>query len=190
MKRIMFACCAAALCFMATATRGQSAEEMKNWMEYMTPGKVHEMMAKWDGEWDEDITMWMAPGAPPMKNKSTAVNRMILGGRYQESRHTGNFNGMPFEGISTMGYDNALKVFQSTWVDNMGSGVMFLEGTWDDKTKSITLKGKTVDPSTGKVMMVREVFKIVDDNTQIMEMYNTMNGTETKAMEIKLTRKK
>lgn len=28
---------------------------------------------------------------------------------------------MPFEGISTLGYDNAKKTFFSTWIDNMGN---------------------------------------------------------------------
>ncbi len=42
-----------------------------------------------------------------------------------------------FEGMSLMGYDNAKKVFMSSWVDNMGSGIMQMEGTWDPNTKTI-----------------------------------------------------
>lgn len=30
---------------------------------------VHKMLSKWDGNWNEDITMWMAPGAPAQKIK-------------------------------------------------------------------------------------------------------------------------
>ena len=37
-----------------------SATMMKNWQEYMTSSDVHKMMAKWDGTWDGDVTMWMA----------------------------------------------------------------------------------------------------------------------------------
>lgn len=40
---------------------------MKAWMTYMTPGDMHKMLAESEGEWNEDITMWMAPGAPPLK---------------------------------------------------------------------------------------------------------------------------
>ncbi len=72
----------------------------------------------------------------------------------------------------------------------MGTGIMNLEGTWDEGSKSIEFKGKSTDPSTGKVMTVREVFKIVDDNTQMMEMYCMQNGKEMKTMEIKAVRKK
>lgn len=60
---------------------------------------------------------------------------MILGGRYQQSMHTGSFNGMPFEGISLVGYDNTKKVFMSSWADNMGTGSMYMEGTWDQTPK-------------------------------------------------------
>lgn len=169
----------------------QSEAEMKAWMDYMTPGDFHKEMAKWDGEWKEDITMWMAPGAPAQKNTASCVNKMILGGRYQSATHTGSFNGMPFEGISTTGYDNAKKIFVSTWVDNMGTGIMVLEGTWDEKSKSLNLKGKQTDPGTGKPMDIREVFTVIDDNTQKMEMFMTPNGgQEYKSMEIVFTRKK
>jgi hypothetical protein len=114
---------------------------------------------------------------------------MILGGRYQESKHIGTFDGKPFEGFSTLGYDNAKKTFQSTWIDNMGTGTMFMEGTWDESTKTIHFKGKCVDPMSGQDMAVREEYTIIDDNTQKMEMFMTMPGQpEMKSMEIILKR--
>src|SRR5579862_7833392 len=71
---------------------------MKAWQDYMTPSDVHKMIAKYDGNWKEDVTFWMQPGAPPTNTTSTSVNEMILGGRYQQSKITGNMMGMPFEG--------------------------------------------------------------------------------------------
>jgi hypothetical protein len=162
---------------------------MKAWMSYMTPGDVHKMLAKDDGEWKGEITLWTAPGAPPTKSTATAVNRMIMGGRYQESKHTGNFMGMPFEGYSLVGYDNAKKVFVTSWIDNMGTGMMFLEGKWDDKTKTIHFTGKSTDPTTGKDVPVRETFTWIDNNKQKMEMFMTQEGKEFKTMEIIFTRK-
>lgn len=172
-----------------TAAMPDSATMMKAWMEYMTPGEFHKMMAKDDGTWNEEITLWMDPSAPPTKSTATAVNTMILGGRYQQSKHTGSFNGMPFEGVSLVGFDNARKVFVSSWIDNMGTGIMYMEGKWDDKTKTINFKGKATDPMTGNEMEVRERFKIIDDNTQVMEMFDVRGGKENKTMEIKFTRK-
>jgi hypothetical protein len=173
-----------------SASMPDSATMMKAWQAYMTPGKFHQMMAKDDGSWNEEITMWMDPSAPPSKSTATAENKMIMGGRYQESVHKGNFDGMPFEGRSILGYDNARKMYVSSWIDNMGTGIMYMEGKWDDKLKGIVFKGKSVDPMTGKEMMVREVFRIIDDNTQVLEMYDNKMGKEMKTMEIKFTRNK
>src|SRR5882757_11212726 len=169
--------------------QGDQEAAQKAWMAYMTPGPIHQMVAKSDGNWKADVTMWMAPGAEPTKNTAECTNKMILGGRYQETKYTGTMMGMPFEGMGLMAYDNAKKVFISSWVDNMGTGMMNLEGKWDDNSKSITFLGKSVDPTTGKEMDIRQVLKIIDDNAQQLDMYMQMNGQEFKTMEIKLTRK-
>lgn len=174
-----------------TAAAPDSATMMKNWMSYMTPGKEHELMASWNGNWQGTVTMWHAPGAPPETSKSTATNKMVMGGRYQLGTHTGSMMGQPFEGMSTLAFDNAKKVFISTWIDNVGTGMMKLEGPWDEATRTMTLNGKCVDPAQGdgREMVVKETFKVIDDKNQVMEMYGPgPDGKEFKMMEIKYTR--
>ncbi|MEJ7626693.1 MAG: DUF1579 domain-containing protein [Ferruginibacter sp.] len=169
-----------------------SATMMKNWQAYATPGTQHAMMAKWNGTWTGKMMMWHAPGTPPDSTTAIATNKMIYGGRYQQSTHTGNMMGMKFEGQSIMGYDNAKKVFQSTWMDNMGTGIAMLEGPWDEATKSLTMTGKMVDPSKGdgKEITMRHVMKVIDDNNQVYEMYCPgPDGKEFKNMEIRMVRK-
>jgi hypothetical protein len=167
-----------------------SAAQMKAWESYMTPGDLHKWMASTDGKWTGEETSWMAPGAPPSgPNKVSVENKTILGGRYQESVYKGKMMGMDFEGHGMLAYDNAKKKFVNTWVDNMGTGVMVMEGPYDENTKTITLTGKMMDPSTGKDTEMREVLKIIDDKTQVMEMYCTKDGKEFKNMEIKLAKK-
>lgn len=167
-----------------------SATMMKKMMEYATPGEMHKMLASSDGKWTTETTMWMDPKAPPQKATGTSENKMILGGRYQQSTHKSNMGGMPFEGISTVAYDNTKKVFISTWIDNMGTGIMTMEGPYDAATKTISFKGKALDCTTGKDCEVRENFKIIDDKNQFMEMYMTpAGGKEYKCMELKLTKK-
>ena len=174
-----------------TMAMPDSATMMKNWQDYMTPGDVHKMMAKWDGTWNGEVTMWMYPGAPEQKSTSTTVNKMIMNGLYQQNVHTGTMMGMPFNGIGTLAYDIHKKEFMSTWIDNMGSGIMMLKGTWDDATKTITFKGKTTDPGTKSDMDVKETFTVIDDNTQEMKMFMPMpDGKEFQTMNIKFTRKK
>lgn len=177
-----------------------SATMKKMWAEYKTPGPMHKMMGAWDGNWTAEVTMWMDPSQPPMKSSGKSVNKMILGGLYQESVFNGTMKmpgddgkmmDVPFSGQGTLAYDNARKVFISTWIDNMGTGLMKLEGPWDDATKSMTMKGKMLDPTTGKDTDVREVVTIVDNNTQKMEMFCSMpDGKEMKNMEILFKRSK
>ncbi len=169
-----------------------SATMMKNWMDYMTPGEAHSLLAKSDGEWTSVNTMWMDPSAPPTVTEGSCVNKMIMGGRYQVSENKGNFNGMPFEGIATTGYDNAKKVFFNTWIDNFGTGMMTSEGTYDSTTKTFTFTGKSIDPMMGIEKPFRETFSMPDDNSQIMEMFmpNPDGKGEFKTMNIVYTRKK
>lgn len=163
--------------------------EMAAWMAYMTPGDMHKMMASAVGDWTQEVTMWMDPAAPPSKSVADCTVKMLFGDRYQESYTNGDMMGMPFEGKSTMAYDNIRKVFQSTWIDNMGTGLMYTEGPYDAKSNSITLTGTMVDPMSGKTEKVKEVMKFIDDNNQMMYMYILKDGKEIKTMEIKFTRK-
>jgi len=169
-----------------------SATAIKAWMDYATPGEMHTMLAKSDGNWSGENTVWMENGGKPVMSTSEVTNKMVFDGRYQISNHKGNFMGMPFEGMSMLAYDNAKKKFVSTWIDNMGTGVMNMEGDWNPSTKSIEFKGKMTDPSRpGKDCDVREVFTFVDDKTQKMEMYgpDPKTGKEFKTMEIKFTKR-
>jgi Protein of unknown function (DUF1579) len=170
-----------------------SATMMKAMIDYGTPGVMHKMLASWSGTWNGNITMWEYEGAAPQKMSSTAVNSMILGGRYQSSKHTGNMMGMPFEGMSITAYDNAAKQFVSTWIDNWGTGIMSMSGTWNESAKALTMIGTMPDICRpGKTCTMKEVFTVVDNNTQKMEMYgpDPKTGKEFKMMEINSTRKK
>lgn len=187
--KYLFTIAIALTCF-NLATFGQTEEEMKKWMEYMTPSEVHKMMASWDGTWDEEITMWMDDKSPAEKMKATCVNKMVLGGRHQQTTHIGSMMGQPFEGFATLSWDNASKSFGTTWVDNMGTGLMYLEGTWDEGNKTINFSGKMMDPLSGKSVKIRETFKIIDANTQEVTQYTEKEGKEYKSMHIMLTRKK
>ncbi len=163
-------------------------EMMKVWQEYMTPGDEHKMLADAVGDWEGDITMWMDPSQPPQTYKGTAKYQTILGGRYVEGIYGGEMMGMPFEGRDISGYDKAKKLFFSFWIDNMGTGSMYLEGTYDKENKTLNLAGESFD-AMGNKMKVREVMKTIDKDHSTFEMYMDMGQGEMKSMEIKYTRK-
>lgn len=168
-----------------------SATAAKAWETYMKPGNEHQMLAQSVGNWNAEITFYSPSGEIVSTNTGIkAETKMILGGRYQQSTYKGQIDGMPFEGVGTTGYDNAKKVYVSTWIDNMGTGMMYLEGTFKESTKMLTSMGSATDVVTGKVMKVRETLTFADDNIQLMDMYDTKDGKELKTMSIKLTRVK
>jgi hypothetical protein len=178
-----------ALILFSSRLSAQTQEEMKAFTEYMTPGPIQQMMAKSVGAWTGTVTFWANEGAAPTSYTMETTNEMILGGRYLRSNNTGSMMGMPFEGIGITGYDNAKKIFVNSWIDNMGTGIIFMEGTWDAAANSINFSGKSTDPLTKKDIPTREILKFTDDTHQVLEMYFTQNGKEFKGMEVKYTRK-
>lgn len=171
----------------AKADAGAGTEN-KAWEAYMAVGPMHKMLSNATGDWKAEMSFWMAPGTEAQKSTSSCTYQMILGDRYQEAKVEGTVMGMPFEGRGLVGFDNIKKVFFSTWIDNMGTGVMYSEGPYDEKTKSINLKGTSMDPMTGKEIKTREVYKFADENHHIFEVYMMHEGKEFKSMEIHYNR--
>jgi len=155
-------------------------------------GEEHKMLAKSNGTWAVDMTYWDGIDRPASKMTGTQVTKSILDGHFQQSTFSGDFMGMPFNGVSTVGYDNTTKEFVSTWIENMNTSMMIMRGGWDVATKTMTLTGKQKNPANGLECNLRQVYRIVDDNTETMEMYgpDPKTGKEFKMMEMKLTRKK
>ena len=167
---------------------GEQSPEMKAWMEYMTPGPIHEMMAKTVGDWNVNTKYWMDPAGEPMETEGKSSVEMILGGRYMKSTHTGTMMGMPFEGINLQGYDNATGEFTAVWIDNMGTGISVSKGKYDEATNSINFEGSMIDPMTKEDMNFKQVVTFIDDNHFMFEMYSNYNGQEFKSMVVDYTR--
>lgn len=175
----------------APAAMPDSAAMMKAWEDFKTPGDMHKWMAKTNGSWEGEVTQWMDPNAPPTKSKATITQSSALGGRYVISKYSGSMMGMPMEGISTLGYDNVKKLFVNTWVDNLGTGIVQMNGTYDEATKTLNLKGYQTDPMTGKESDIREELTTIDNDSYTMIMYGAgMDGKEMKFMEGLFKRKK
>jgi hypothetical protein len=168
--------------------KAQDQEMMKRWMEYSTPGQQHTSMSKAAGDWKFTSKMWMDPTQEPMVTDGSAKFESIYGGRYLQCKVSGSMMGMPFEGTSLTGYNNATKKYFNTWIDNMGTGLMFTEGT-ADASGVISLTGSMYDPMSGKNCTIRETWRMDGDNKMTMEMYSTKEGeSEKKDMEIVYTR--
>jgi len=172
---------------LSIAQQSDQQDAMKKWMEYMTPGTVHQAFAKMVGNWKAIVTMYQASGEQN-KSEGSATYEMVLGGRYLKSTFKGNMMGMPFEGMGLDGYDNATKDYISIWIDNMGTGIMYMKGKYDDDSKTIVYFGNVVNPITGKEEKNKTVIKKTDDDHMLMTSYMFAGEKEVKQMEIEYSR--
>lgn len=162
------------------------AEMMKKWQDYMTPSAVHKNFEKQCGTWSADITQYMGP--QEMKAQGKAVFEMILGGRYMKSSFNSTMMGMPMEGFGLDAYDNLTKEYISIWLDNMGTGVLYMKGKYDEATKSLIYTGDMVDPMSGKNIKTKTVTKFINDNKIVFDMFTVEGNQETKNMTVTYTR--
>ncbi|HJZ13775.1 MAG TPA: DUF1579 domain-containing protein, partial [Acidobacteriota bacterium] len=195
MKSTIFAAIAV-LCILFSVhaqeqTQKQMADDpmMKAWEAYATPGEVHKNLAALAGTWDADVTSYYMDPKTPSKSKGVSTFSVIMDGRYVHETVEGTFDGMPFHGMGIYGYDNALKHYVSTWVDNMGTGVMIGEGTSPDNGKTINWTSTAVDPMSGKEQSYRSAMHKMSDDQYHFEMWGPgMDGKEMKMMEITYNR--
>jgi hypothetical protein len=173
-------------------------EMMKQIMEMSKLNENHKLLSSMDGSWNYSIKMWMNPdpNTPPQQSKGTATRKTVMGGRYvvmdvtgkmQMPDETGKMKDMQFKGMGVEGYDNAKQKFVGSWIDNMGTGIQFSEGTYDPATKTFTFASE-MEMMPGMKTQVREVLKITDKDHMLLEWYETHGGQEKKTMEIAYTR--
>jgi hypothetical protein len=159
-------------------------------MKATAPGEQQKKLARLAGDWTFTNRAWMAPGQPPMEAAGTMHGEILMGGRYVEHTWKGNFMGMPFEGRGTEAYDNVRKMYVNSWLDNMGTGIMYLAGTCDEAVRTCTYTGDVWDPMTSKKISMKQVITWMDDNNFKNEMYGPgPDGKEAKMMEIVAKRK-
>ena len=181
----------------ATAASPNPAEMMKQMMEMAKLNENHKILADLAGSWSYTVKM-MAPGETPSTSTGSVTRKPVMNGRFFLGEFTGTMK-MPgadgkmkdftFKGMSVEGYDNVKQKFVSSWVDNMGTGILNSEGSYDPATKTFTYTGE-MEPVPGMKVPVREVIKITDKNHHIFEWYENRGGQEMKTLEIDYTRKK
>jgi hypothetical protein len=181
----------------AASDQAGGGDMMAMMMELAKPGENHKLLAGGVGSWTYTVKWWMSPDAAPSESMGTTVTRATMGGRYFISEHTGKMQmpgpdgkmmDMEFKGMATEGYDNVKKKFVASWIDNMGTGIIRMEGDYDAATKSLTYRAEQ-EMMPGMKMKIREVIKFTDKDHRMFEWYEDRDGKEVKTMEIAYTRK-
>ena len=141
------------------------------------------------GNWKTESKFWMDPSQPPMTTLGKATSQLIMGGRFLQSEFTGDFMGMPFQGLGIDGYDRVQEKFVSVWMDNMGTMIMKMEGSLDDSGKILTMTSEYIDPMTRKPSKMKTVTTIVSDTEHKFEYFTPgPDGKFFRGMEMIYTR--
>jgi hypothetical protein len=172
-----------ALAMASRTTAGEKPDMSK-------PGPEHKLLASLAGTYEAKVKIFLDPSQPANESTGTMQRKMIMGGRFLEELYNGEIMGQRFYGMGLMGYDAMKKKYTSVWIDSMTTSMMQSLGTYDAATKTFTNIGEDIDPSTGKTMKARDVFRVISPTEQVMDMYRDKGeGKEFKMLEIRYTRK-
>ncbi|MFM9995327.1 MAG: DUF1579 domain-containing protein [Phycisphaerales bacterium] len=170
---------------------GMSEADMQACMAAATPGEQHTHLAKGVGIWHGKSQMWMTPDAPAVPSECTSTVTSFMDGRFTKVEVAGEIPGMgPFNGFGINGYDNVAQKFQSTWIDNCGTGIMTGTGKLAADGKSMTWNYAFNCPITKKPANMRHVETYTGADTMTLQIFaaEPHSGKEYKMMETAFTR--
>jgi hypothetical protein len=165
-------------------------QEMMRKMEAAgTPGPGHQALEPLVGNWRAEVKCWHEPGGQPQVSQGRATAKWTFNGRFLEEEFHGEMMGKPFEGCYLTGFDNTKQTFQSVWVSDMQTSMLFTEGRGENGNKVITQEGKTSCAATGqRDVPMRTVLRVLSPDKHTFEMFDGSKGENAKVMEITYTR--
>jgi hypothetical protein len=162
------AACSAALFLpaqdpMKEAPKGDAPQAAK-------PGPEHAILKLFEGDWSATIKCWEKPGAEPQTSKGSTQEKLVCNGFWLKSKVVGEYMGAPFQGFALTGYDPIKKKYLSLWIDTAGPYATTSEGTWDEKTRTLTTTGECTMPD-GKAMKFRSTQTIESSGKRVEKSY-------------------
>jgi hypothetical protein len=145
-----------AITMLALLNRAAIAQEQ---LEFPGPEKEHQWLEKFVGQWATTSKGSMGPDSPPMECNGTIESRMI-GEYWVVNEMQSTPQGIPMQGLQTIGYDPAKKKYVGTWVDSMVNHLWLYEGTVDESGKKLTLEAEGPNLlADGKLTRFRDAYE-------------------------------
>lgn len=148
------------------------------------PAPEHGLLKNGEGNWDAIIRIGT------QESKATSTSTVTCGGMWSLTEFRGEIEGAPFEGRGLDGYDVDKMKFVGIWVDSMSTSPLIFEGTYDEKSKTMTMFGEGKGPD-GKPAKYKNTTRFSDKDHQKFEMYLVgSDGKENLMMSIEYSRRK
>ncbi|HEX9082204.1 MAG TPA: DUF1579 family protein [Holophagaceae bacterium] len=159
-----------ALLFAGPAARARRADPpaftpvdpkvLQGWMSEGTPVAEHARLRDYVGTWTTQQTDWLPSGRAWNQAAGTATFHLVLGGRFVQEDYTTTLDGKPFHALGLMGFDRQKKAYNSLWMDDLNTGFIALDGTFDGTGRVLTLLGGI--PAGGSDSASAAAWRVVD----------------------------
>ncbi|MGE0143136.1 MAG: DUF1579 family protein [Planctomycetota bacterium] len=167
------------------------AEMMAKMAKFTQPGKAHELLQRFLGEWETSTQITMG-GQASAAEKGVASFEWLMKGRWIKSSLKGKVMGMPMESFQILGYDNFKQSYVSTVVGTMDTAMLRSEGDVTRDGKVLITYGTLDEYLTGEHdKMVKYVWRFVSDDEIVHEVHDLPIGEEnTQVVRVRFVRKK
>ena len=138
---------------------------------FAAPNKNHAFLARLTGKWDTSTTVMGLPN-----ENGFAAFTMILGNRFVNGDVSGTFANVPYVGRVTIGYDNYKHKFVASFLNDLGTSLLYAEGMLDAKKNALSLWGTMDEWMTDEhdiPAMYR--FTIINENHFTFELHDLAN---------------
>ena len=166
------------------------------------PGPMHQHMNALLGDWQVEMTLYIAGGTPekPIISRDLTCHREWIaetGNRYMKDVTEGSVGGNRYYRMGLLGYSTIDKMYEWVTVDALNANMMIYRGHSRDSSHDVSMAGEFTDQgvlgerSVGKRVGMRTVIHVESPERNIFELYVTpSNGREFLAARAIYTRAK
>jgi hypothetical protein len=160
----------------------------KMMQEFAKLAPQHEVFQRMAGSWTTEVKNFEPNSTEPTVSNGTAEFKCLMGGRYLMQSFQSDMNGQEYEGIGISGFDKGKQRYVGVWFDNMSTGLVHTQGTFDAARDTMTETGSANTPMGA--MDMRMVTQHLDKDSFRFSLFMKLpDGNEMKSMEIIYRRK-
>lgn len=132
-----------------------------------TPAEAHARLGALEGTWTQEVRIRPAHGAEVTVLEGTAENRMILGGRFLESRARSGEGAFATEALTLTGVDLRSDEYVTVGFDTWGTYFVTGRGHYDPAARQADMPGTDANPLLGHTQEYRFELQWLDADTYV-----------------------